>query len=579
MTHGENLRRIVSLLRPYKKKQAVTLASMIAAIILSLLLPLVLRFLIDDVIGNRRAELLIPLVLVTLAIFVVSALFNFLTTYLFNVMGQNIVRDIRKRLFAHMMTLSLDFFTGQGTGRIMSRVLSDVSTIGRVVSSILLDLLIQAGTLVAIFGIMFYFNWRLTALSFVSVPFYILLIRYFNLRLRQTSYLTMVRHAEISSALQEGISGIKEIRSFNREASEGGRFASRLTDFLNARIWLGLLSGASVQTGFIVSSIGILLVIWYGGSLVLKGALTLGTLMAFWAYLGQLFTPINTLMKINVQFQEAAAAFARIDEILDIEPLVTECVEPVSLTTPRGEIEFKDVTFAYDAKPVIDHLAFRIREGERVAIVGRSGSGKTTIANLMMRFYDPQRGRVLLDGTDLRDLTMADLRHAVALVSQDTFLFNASIEANIRFGREDATDGDTIEAARIAGVLEFAEGLEHGLGTMVGERGVALSGGERQRIALARAILRDPAVLVLDEATSQLDSRAEKQLRHALEEAMKGRTSIMIAHRLSTISGAERILVLDDARITEEGTHESLMATRGIYHSLYEEQARLHTGG
>jgi len=576
MSRSENISRILSLLRPYRTKQIETFLSMVAAIVLSLLLPLVLRFLIDDVIGKKRADLLIPLVLVTLGIFAASAFFNFLTTYLFNVIGQHIVRDIRKQLFDHMTKLPINVFTTQGTGRIMSRILNDVSTIGRVVSSILLDFLIQSGTLIAIFGIMLYFNWRLTVLAFVSVPLYIVLIRYFNERLRRTSYETMLKHAEVSSTLQECITGIKEIRAYNREASESGRFLKGLTDFLRTRIRLGLLSSASVQIGFVVSSIGMLLVLLYGGNLVLHDRLSLGTLMAFWAYLGQVYTPINTLMRINVQFQEAAAAFRRIDEILTIKPAVTEKVSAVELAHPQGSIEFDNVTFSYDeGPPVLRGISLRISKGERVAIVGRSGSGKTTLASLLVRFFDPTAGVIRLDGIDLRDLKIADLRRAVALVSQDTFLFNASIAENIRFGREDATDEEVTEAARIAGVLEFAELLPEGLNTRVGERGVALSGGERQRIAIARAILKNPAVLVLDEATSQLDSRAEARLHKTLESVMVGRTSIMIAHRLSTISGAERILVLDSAKITEEGTHETLMARRGIYFSLYQEQATL----
>ncbi|MFH1220485.1 MAG: ABC transporter ATP-binding protein [Candidatus Eisenbacteria bacterium] len=576
MTTRQNLGRIFALLRPYRAKQIQTLFSMIAGIALSLLLPLVLKFLVDDVITKRRADLLVPLVLVTLVIFAGGAFFNFLTSYLFNVMGQSIVRDVRRGLFAHLTRLPFNFFTEQGTGRIMSRVLNDVSTIGGVVSSILVDLLIQSCTLVAIFAIMFYFNWRLTLISFVSIPLYILIIRFFNRRLRQTSYLTMAKHAEVSSSLQECLSGIKEIRSFNREASEVGKFTAKLTDFLVTRVWLGIISNAAIQIGFLVSSISTLLMLWFGGNLVLSGVVSLGTLMAFWSYLGQLYTPINKLMNVNVQLQEAGAAFMRIDEILRVEPTVTEKPGAASLLKARGKIEFDGVTFSYDGvTPILSRLTFRIAPGERVAIVGRSGCGKTTVASLISRFYDPREGRVSLDGVDLRDLKISDLRRSVALVSQDTFLFNASIKENIEFGRKGATEAELASAARSAGVTDFADRLPQGLNTVVGERGVCLSGGERQRIALARAILRDPAVLLLDEATSQLDSQAEKQLRVTLEQAVSGRTSIMIAHRLSTISGAERILVLENARIVEEGTHRALMDKRGIYYSLYEEQARV----
>jgi len=343
-----------------------------------------------------------------------------------------------------------------------------------------------------------------------------------------------------------------------------------------ARVWLGVLSNAAIQIGFIVSSLSTLLIIWYGGASVLNGTLTMGTLIAFWAYLGQLYGPINKLMSVNVQLQDAAAAFTRIDEIFSAKPTVLEREGARSLEGAKGQVEFADVSFSYGSgSPVLSHLTFSISPGERVAIVGRSGCGKTTIAGLLERFYDPEAGAVRLDGVDLRDLKLAELRRAVALVSQDTFLFNASIKDNIEFGGEGASEEEIAQAAQVAGVTDFASSLPEGLASQVGERGVCLSGGERQRIAIARAILRNPAVLVLDEATSQIDSRSERQLRATLERVMQGRTSIMIAHRLSTVSGAQRILVLDRGAIAEEGTHQALLERRGIYYSLYEEQARL----
>ena len=576
MTTRENIGRIFRLLAPYKSKQIQTLVSMIAAVVLSLLLPLILRYLIDDVIGKKKPQLLLPLVGFTLAVFVANSFFNFFTSYLFNLMGQGIVRDIRRALFAHMMRLPFGFFSGQGTGRIMARVLNDVATIGAVVSTIVLDILIQSATLVAIFVIMLLLDWRLAVVASVAIPLYIVVIRFFNSRLRKTSYITMVKHAEVSASLQESLSGVKEIRSFNRERSEVGRFTRRLTDFLVARVWLGVLSNAAIQIGFIVSSLSTLLIIWYGGASVLNGTLTMGTLIAFWAYLGQLYGPINKLMSVNVQLQDAAAAFTRIDEIFSAKPTVLEREGARSLEGAKGQVEFADVSFSYGSgSPVLSHLTFSISPGERVAIVGRSGCGKTTIAGLLERFYDPEAGAVRLDGIDLRDLKLAELRRAVALVSQDTFLFNASIKDNIEFGGEGASEEEIAQAAQVAGVTDFASSLPEGLASQVGERGVCLSGGERQRIAIARAILRNPAVLVLDEATSQIDSRSERQLRATLERVMQGRTSIMIAHRLSTVSGAQRILVLDRGAIAEEGTHQALLERRGIYYSLYEEQARL----
>jgi subfamily B ATP-binding cassette protein MsbA len=576
MTRGRNLRRILKLLRPYRTKQAITFIVMIANVGLGLLLPLIIRYLIDEVIGGERPDLLLPLVLVALGVFAAAALFGVLTNYLFNLIGQNIVRDIRNSLFTHIMALPFGFFTGQGTGRIMSRVLSDVSTIGRVVSTIMLDFLMNSLMVVGYFSIMFYFHWKLTLLSFTTVPLYILLIRFFSTRLQRTSYAASAAHAEISSALQESLSGIKEVRAFNMEEGVVAGFYGKLSEFFLTRMRLAVLTGGSVHLGILISSAATLLVIWYGGNLVLRDIISLGTLIAMWSYLGQLFTPVKVLMAVNVRFQEASAAFSRIDEISRVRPSVREHPDPAALPEAKGRITFEHVTFSYgEGKAVLKDMSLDITAGERVAIVGRSGSGKTTMANLIMRFFDPDRGSVTLDGIDVSTLKISDLRKNVALVSQDTFLFNASIEENIRFGRAAARHKDVTRAAEMAGIQEFAASLEHGLKTVVGERGVSVSGGERQRIALARAILRNPAVLVLDEATSQLDSQAESRLRVTLEEVMRGRTSVMIAHRLSTISGAERILVLDEGQIAEEGTHKTLIAQRGVYYALYEEQARL----
>jgi len=570
--------RIISLIKPYKIKQVETLILMTCGIILTLLLPLVLRFFIDDVIGKKRVDLLAPVVLITLGIFVAAAIFNFLTSYLFNVIGQNIVRDLRRSLFRHITNLPLEFLSKHGTGRIMARVLNDVSTIGLVLSTIMPDFLVQCGTLVAIIVIMLRFNWQLTVLAMLSAPVYMLLVKYFNQRLRATSHDAMAKHAEVSSMLQECLTGIKEIKSYDRESTEAERFDRRLTEFLKTRIRLGILGASTVQAAFVASSIGMLIVFLYGGKLALQDRLTVGTLMAFWAYLGQVYTPIQVLMRMNVQFQDAAAAIKRIDEIFEIKPAITEKPDAKRLENPQGRIELRNVTFFYKAdQPVISNLNLTIEKGEHIAIVGRSGSGKTTIANLLLRFFDPIEGAILLDGIDLRDLALSDLRKAVALVPQDTILFNESIEENIRFGREDATREEVIEAARIAGVMDFADALPEGLMTQVGERGIALSGGERQRIAIARAVLRNPAVLILDEATSQLDSNSEARLRAAIEKLFENRTVVMIAHRLSTISSARRIIVLDQGKIAEEGTHQSLLEKRGIYYSLYQEQATLRS--
>ncbi|MGQ9604458.1 MAG: ABC transporter ATP-binding protein [bacterium] len=571
--------RIVSLIKPYKIKQAQTLILMTSGIILTLLLPLVLRFFIDDVIGKKRVDLLVPVVIFTLGIFIAAAVFNFLTTYLFNVIAQNIVRDLRRTLFCHITNLPIEFLSRHGTGRIMARVLNDVSTIGHVLSTIMPDFLVQSGTLVVIIIIMLRFNWQLTILAMLSAPVYVILVKYFNERLRTTSHEAMAKHAEVSSMLQECLTGIKEIRSYNRETIELQRFHKRLTDFLKTRIRLGILGASSVQAAFVASSIGMLIVFLYGGKLALADRLSIGTLMAFWAYLGQVYTPIEVLMRMNVQFQDAAAAIRRIDEIFEIKPAITEKPDATHLDNPQGSIELRNVTFFYKQdQPVIRDLSLKIEKGEHIAIVGKSGSGKTTITNLLVRFFDPVEGSILFDGIDLRDLRLADLRMAIALVPQDTILFNESIEDNIRFGNENATEEEIIRAAKIAGVMDFAETLPDRLKTQVGERGISLSGGERQRISIARAILRNPAVLLLDEATSQLDSKAEARLRAALESAFANKTVIMIAHRLSTISSAQRILVLDQGRIAEEGTHQKLLEKEGIYYSLYNEQAAVQQG-
>lgn len=542
---------------------------------LTLVDPLVIKVLIDNVIVERNIGLLHIVMIALLSVYVIRSLFTIITAYLFNFVGQRILFDIRSQLFQHLERLHMGFYHRTKVGEVVSRVNSDVESLQGIVTTTFVSLITDLLTVIAILAVVLFLDWKLTLVSLSIFPIFAVSIAYFGRRIRQKSREVREKVADILHFFQETISGMKLVQSFVGEKYEARRHLRKGKELINLRINLGMFGAlANSSAGFFVA-LGPALVLWYGGYRAMEGALTIGGLVAFYTFIGKLFNPVFRLAQLNVTVQTALASIERIFEFLDIEPEIRDAHEAVSLAGVNGEVSFRNVGFSYKpGEPILHDVSFDVRKGQAVAIVGPSGVGKTTIINLVCRFYDPTDGIITLDGHDIRDIKVTHLRRQIGIVSQETFLFNTSIGDNLRYGNRRATDGEINEAARKARIHDFIESLPEGYGTLVGDRGVRLSGGERQRIAIARAILKDPKILILDEATSSLDSQSEKMIQRALEPLMRYRTTITIAHRLSTVVNADTILVLNDGRIVERGTHEELLELGGLYKTLWDEQVR-----
>ncbi|MBV8150704.1 MAG: ABC transporter ATP-binding protein [Candidatus Eremiobacteraeota bacterium] len=494
--------------------------------------------------------------------------------YLNSVVGEGIMRDIRTSLVGPLHTMPLAFFTGTKTGEIMNRVSSDVDNSDNVVTGTLVQIVTNVATMVTTIVTIFILDWRLSLVALIVVPLMILPLGPVGRRMYVVRRRTREKRDEIESITQEtlSISGITLIKSFVREAFERSRFYKVASDLMRLEIrlamvgrWFIMVIGAMVVIGPAI--------VWFGGAwLAIHGAVTVGTIVAFVGYLGRLYAPASALAGVQVQIVSALAVFERIFEYLDMPTEDTMCAGRTQLQRVRGEIAFEDVSFSYGTRAALDEVSFRIAPGQMAALVGPSGAGKTTITQLVPRFYIPQRGHILIDEHDICDLDLVSLREAIGIVTQETYLFHDTIEANLRYGRTDASRADVEAAARAANIHDFIAGLPDGYQTTVGERGQKLSGGERQRLAIARVLLKNPRILILDEATSSLDSYNEAMIQSALERVMEGRTSLVIAHRLSTIVSADVIFVVDHGRIVESGTHAVLLARGGTYAQLYREQ-------
>ncbi len=568
-------RRILSYLRPYWWMEVGMFVCMGIGVALTLVDPLVIKVLIDNVIVERNIGLLNVVMLALLGVYVIRSLFTIITAYLFNFVGQRILFDIRNQLFQHLERLHMGFYHRTKVGEVVSRVNSDVESLQGIVTTTFVSLITDLLTVIAILAVVLFLDWKLTLVSLSIFPIFAVSIAYFGRRIRRKSREVREKVADILHFFQETISGMKLVQSFVGEKYEARRHLRKGKELINLRINLGMFGAlANSSAGFFVA-LGPALVLWYGGYRAMEGALTIGGLVAFYTFIGKLFNPVFRLAQLNVTVQTALASIDRIFEFLDIEPEIRDAPEAVSLADVNGEVSFRNVGFSYKpGEPILHDVSFDVRKGQDVAIVGPSGVGKTTIINLVCRFYDPTSGFITLDGRDIRDIKVTHLRRQIGIVSQETFLFNTSIGDNLRYGNRRATDDEISEATRKARIHDFIESLPEGYGTLVGDRGVRLSGGERQRIAIARAILKDPKILILDEATSSLDSQSEKMIQRALEPLMRDRTTITIAHRLSTVVNADTILVLNDGRIIERGTHEELLELGGLYKTLWVEQVR-----
>ncbi|HTS90283.1 MAG TPA: ABC transporter ATP-binding protein [Gemmatimonadales bacterium] len=570
------MRRLLGYLRPYRPLAALAVLLLLGTAGLTLVGPALTQRALDVAVPARDTHLLMTLALLLLGALVLDFCLDYAQTYLTSWMGQRVMADLRLQLFQHLQDLSVEYFDRNPVGRLMTRVTSDVETLNELFSSGVVTVFGDVFTLAAIVAMMLYVDWRLALVAFAVIPVMIIVAATFRGQVRLAFRDIRTRLARLNAFLQEHLSGMRVVQLFGREEAEAAAFASINRDHLTAHLRSITIYAVFFPVVEFLTSVALALLLWYGGARVISETLTVGVLAAFLQLTRRFFQPLQDLSEKYNLLQSAMASSERIFRLLDTQPTVRTRMPPVRLSLPvRGEVAFEDVWFRYGSSGdwVLKGVSFRARPGQTVALVGHTGAGKTTIISLLLRFYDPERGRVTIDGVDIRDLDPGELRGLIGFVQQDLFLFTGDVLRNLALDGAVSAEAAR-EAAQRVGADRFIERLPGGYSHVLGERGRNLSVGERQLLSFARALARDPRILVLDEATSSVDAEAELQIQGAVRELMSGRTSLVVAHRLSTILYADEILVLHHGEIRERGTHRGLLEQGGLYERLYRLQLR-----
>ncbi len=569
------VRRLMAYLRPRKKTVALALLLAMVVTVSDLVRPVLVGNAMDSITAGSTFSVIVRYSAVYMGILVLGTCCNAIELWMLQKLGQDIILEIRQQLFRHIHSLSLRFFDITPVGRIVTRVTNDVETLNELFSTILVTMVKNAVLILGYAGVMLYLNWKLALVSFILLPLVVYLTRLFTKLYRTTHRITRTKVSAMNTYLSENLSAMKLIQVFHREREKQREFRQRSGDLFQSNFREIVVYGTFRPVIYFISILALASVLGFGGKQVMDGALSIGTLYIFTSYVKSFFEPIQSLSDQFGTLQSAMAAGEKIFTLMDEEPQIRQPENPKPMPAVKGRIEFEHVWFSYDGEEwVLRDVSFVIEPGQTAAFVGATGAGKSSILNLIGRYYDIQKGRITLDGVDIRELDLKDLRRAIGQVQQDVFLFTGDIQGNIRLREDEISDGKVHDAAKFVGADSFIDRLEQGYETAVTERGSTLSAGQRQLLSFARTLAFDPDVLVMDEATANIDTETEGLIQEAMAKMMQGRTTIVVAHRLSTIQHADQIMVMHHGQLREQGTHQELLAQNGIYKKLYDLQRR-----